>query len=257
MNTFFKDLSYGVRSLVKNPGFTLVAVLSLALGIGVNTTVFSLMDAISLRSLAVQNPDQIVEIATREAAGEPHTDFSYPVYAGLRDRNEALSGVVAYADTNFGLTAGNQTERIRGEFVSSNYFSVLGVQPIVGSGFAADDERAGAPRVAVISETLWSRLLGRDSAVLQKTVTLNGRTFSVVGVVSKRFSGILRGMQTDVWITLPHSVDFEGNPDRLTSENISWLSLAGRLKQETLDSTGPGAIDVTAPGCFEGRPRCR
>lgn len=248
MGTLLKDLRYGVRTLVRTPGFTLVAVLSLALGIGVNTTVFSLLDAIVLRSMAVQNPDQIVEIATREAAGEPHTDFSYPLYAGLRDGNEALAGMVAYADTNFGLSAGDQTERIRGEFVSSNYFSVLGVQPTIGSGFAADDERAGAPRVAVISEALWSRLLGRQASVLQKTITLNGRTFAVIGVAPKNFSGLLRGMKTDVWITLPHNADFEGRPDLLTSQDISWLSLAGRLKQGTTIQQAQSQLTSLLPG---------
>src|SRR5258705_4845555 len=106
MRTLIKDLRYGIRMLAKTPGFTVVAVLSLALGIGANTTVFSLLDAILLRSLPVPNPEQIVDIATIEPGGEPHADFSYPLYAGLRDHTTTLSGMVAYTDTNFGLTAG-------------------------------------------------------------------------------------------------------------------------------------------------------
>src|SRR6267143_6556708 len=114
MRTLLKDLRYGIRMLAKTPAFTIVAVLSLALGIGVNTTVFSLLDAVMLRSLPVQHPEQIVDIATREAGGEPHTDFSYPLYAGLRDHNDVLSGMIAYVDATLGLAAGDQTERIRG-----------------------------------------------------------------------------------------------------------------------------------------------
>ena len=230
MQTLWQDLRYGFRMLAKTPAFTVVAVLSLALGIGANTTVFSLMDAVMLRSLPIQNPEQIVEVATGTPGGSPHYDFSYPLYAGLRDNNQALSGLVAYSNTNFGLAAGDQTERIRGEMVSSNYFSVLGVQPAIGSAFAPADEAAGAPRTAVISDPLWTRLLSRDASVLNKTISLNGRNFSVVGVAPKNFAGLLRGMQTDVWITLPHNVDFENSPKLLTSPTLSWLSLAGRLK---------------------------
>src|SRR4030095_8437199 len=135
MGTLLKDLRYAIRMLAKTPAFTLVAVISLALGIGANTTVFSLLDAAFLRSLPVQQPDRIVLIATGQAGGAPHTDFSYPSYTNLRDSNDALSGTIAYADTNFGLSAGDNTERIHGEFVSSNYFSVLGVNPALGSAF--------------------------------------------------------------------------------------------------------------------------
>ena len=251
MQTLLKDLRYGIRMLGKSPGFTLVAVLSLALGIGANTTVFSLLDAIMLRSLPVQNPEQIVDIATKVAGGEPHTDFSYPLYTALRDHNDALSGMVAYSDTNFGLAAGDQTERIRGEYVSANYFSVLGVQPMIGSAFAAGDERPGAPRVAVISEALWNRRLNHDPSVLQKTITLNGRTFSVVGVVPKGFSGLLRGMQTDIWITLPQMADLDGNPELMSSPNLSWLSLAGRLKPGTTIQQAQAQLSALLPGVSE------
>jgi len=255
MGTLLKDLRYGIRMLAKTPVFTMVAVLSLALGIGVNTTVFSLLDAVILRSLPVQHPEQIVDIATRVAGGEPHNDFSYPLYAGLRDHNDVLSGMVAYIDTSLGLAAGDQTERIRGEFVSSNYFSVLGIQPAIGSTFAPDDERPGAPRVAVISYALWNRRLEGEPGALQKTITLNGRTFSVVGVAPKGFSGLLRGMQTDVWITLPHNADFDGNPKLLSSDQVSWLSLAGRLKPGITIEQAQARLTALLPGVSNEAPQ--
>lgn len=230
MGTLIKDIRYGLRMLAKTPAFTVVAILSLALGVGANSTVFSLLDAVMLRSLPVHNPEQIVEIATGEVGGEPHTDFSYPSYTNLRDNNDALSGLIAYSSTNLGLAAGDTTERIRGEFVSSNYFSTLGVRPAVGSGFAPDDERSGAQRAAIISHALWNRSFGAQPSVLQRTINLNGRTFSVVGVAPKSFQGMLRGLPTDVWITLPHMAEFENNPKLLTTPTLSWLSLAGRLK---------------------------
>ncbi|HKO44402.1 MAG TPA: ABC transporter permease [Pyrinomonadaceae bacterium] len=229
MSTLLKDLRYGLRMMARTPAFTAVAILSLALGIGANATVFSLMDAVMLRALPVQHPDQIVLVGTG-VPGEPtHTDFSYPLYTSLRDNNQAVS-LIGYADTNFGIAAGDRTDRIHGEMVSANYFDVLGVAPAMGSAFAPSDEAPGAPRAAVISDALWTRLLGRDPAVLNKTIMLNGRNFSVVGVAPKQFSGLVRGMPTDVWITLPHNAEFEGAPQLLSTPTMSWLSIAGRLK---------------------------
>jgi macrolide transport system ATP-binding/permease protein len=243
-----KDLSYGIRMLAKTPGFTLVAVLSLALGIGANTTVFSLLDAIRLRSLPIENPERMVNIATLIPGNEPHSNFSYPLYTGLRDGNQTMSGVIAYTETNLGLTVGDQTERIRGEIVSANYFSVLGVQPAMGSAFAPDDERPGAPGTAVISNALWHRRLAGHPGALGKTITLNGRTFSVVGVAPKKFSGLLRGMQTDVWVTLPHMAVFEGNPKLMNSPNLIWLFVAGKLKPDTTIEQAQSQLSSLLPG---------
>lgn len=251
MTTLLKDLSYGIRMLAKSPGFTLVAVLSLALGIGANTTVFSLLDAVMLRSLPIENPERMVSIATLVKGGEPHLDFSYSLYTGLRDGNQTLSGVVAYTGKNLGLTAGDQTELIHGEIVSANYFSVLGVQPAMGTAFAPDDERPGAARAVVISDALWHRRLAGDPRVLNKTITLNGRTFSVVGVAPRRFSGLWRGMPTDVWLTLPHMADFEGNPKLMNSPNLSWLSLAGKLKPATTIQQAQSQLTSLLPGISE------
>ena len=251
MRTLMKDLRYGIRMLVKSPGFTIVAVLSLALGIGANTTVFSLLDAVMLRSLPVSHPEQIVDIATREGGGEPHADFSYPLYAGLRDHNDVLSGTIAYVDTSLGLAVGDQTERISAEFVSANYFSVLGIQPAIGSAFAPEDERPGAARIAVISYALWKRRLGGEPAVLQKTIALNGRIFSVVGVAPQNYSGLLRGLRTDVWLSLPHRVDFEADPKLLTSDQVSWLSLAGRLKPGVTIEEAQARLTALLPGVSE------
>jgi len=248
MMTLIKDLRYGLRMLAKTPGFTLVAVLSLALGIGANTTVFSVLDAVMLRSLPVENPERMVNIATLVKGGEPHLDFSYSLYTGLRDGSQTLSGVVAYSETNLGLAVGDQTERIRGEVVSANYFSVLGVQPAMGSAFAPDDERPGAARAAVISDALWHRRLAGDPGAVGKTISLNGRTFSVVGVAPKRFTGLLRGMQSDIWITLPHLADFEGNPKLMNSPNLSWLFLAGKLKPDTTIQQAQSQLTSLLPG---------
>jgi predicted permease len=229
--------------LARTPAFTAVAILSLALGIGANATVFSLMDAVMLRALPVQSPDQLVLVGTGLPGEPPHTDFSYPLYTALRDNNQALS-LMGYAQTNFGIAAGDRTDRIQGEMVSANYFDVLGVAPAMGSAFAPSDEMPGAPRAAVISDGLWTRLLGRDPGVLHKTIMLNGRNFSVVGVAPKQFSGLVRGLPTDVWITLPHNAEFENTPNLLSAPTLSWMSLAGRLKPGV--STEQAASQLTS-----------
>ncbi|HSS19136.1 MAG TPA: ABC transporter permease [Pyrinomonadaceae bacterium] len=248
MQTLLKDIRYGMRMLLRTPGFTFVAVLSLALGIGANSTVFSLLDAIRLRSLPIPNPQQLVDIATVAEDGEPHTDFSYPLYAGLRDHSTKLSGMVAYSETNLGLAVGDQTERIRGEFVSANYFPVLGVQPAVGVAFNPEDEQIGAARGAVISYPLWNRLLGGESSVIGKSITLNGRTFSVLGVAPRGFTGLIRGLPTDVWLALPHQAEFEGNPKLLNTPTQSWLSLAGRLQPGVTMQQAQAELSALLPG---------
>jgi predicted permease len=244
MQTLLKDIMFGLRMLLRSPGFTLVAVLSLALGIGANTSVFSLLDAIRLRSLPIPHPEEMVDIATVLPGGEPHADFSYPLFAALRDNNHSFSGILAYADSNLGLAAGDQTERIRAEFVSANYFSVLGVPPAFGSVFSVEDEQPGAARAVVISHALWQRRFAGQAAPLNQTLTLNGRTFTVLGVAPNGFGGLLRGFQTDVWLTLPHKADFENQPKLLSTPTMSFVALAGRLKPGT--SIQQAQADLTA-----------
>ena len=251
METLLRDIRYGIRSLTKRPGFTAVTIITLALGIGANTTVFSLMDAVLLRSLPVRNANEIVEIATRTTGGGLHPDFSYPLYAAMRESNSELAGMIAYADSSFGLSAGDQTERLRGEYVSANYFDVLGVRPSTGFTFTRDDERPGAQQVAVISYALWNRRFGGDPSVVQKTIALNGRAFSVIGVAPRTFSGLVRGMGADVWITLPHVAELENSPERMTSVTSSWLALVGRLRPQFTIQQAQALMTARLPSGFE------
>ena len=251
METLLKDIRYGFRSLAHRPVFTLVAVVVLSLGIGANTTVFSLMDAVMLRSMPVSNPDQMVEIVTRTTGGGLHPDFSYPLYAALRESSPEFDGIIAYDDTSFGLSAGDQTDRLNGEYVSANYFAVLGVRPATGSAFGPDDDRPGAPPVAVISNSLWHKRFGGSAAALQQTIALNGRRFSVIGVAPRNFGGMMRGVNADVWITLPHAAEFESSPDRMSSRTTNWLSLVGRLKPQFTIPQAQALLSTRLPSGFE------
>src|SRR5262245_9283375 len=168
MQTFWRDLRYGARTLLKNPGFTLIAVLTLALGIGANTAIFSLTDQILLRQLPVDRPEELVILRSPgpksgrvSSDGDSATSFSYPMYKDLRDRNTAFSGLLARYATSLSVAGAGQTERAEGELVSGNYFDVLGVRPALGRVFNQEDDRVpGANPVIVLSHNYWTRRFG-------------------------------------------------------------------------------------------------
>ncbi|HEY7179988.1 MAG TPA: ABC transporter permease, partial [Blastocatellia bacterium] len=228
LEILWQDLRYGVRMLLKGPGFTAIAVLTLSLGIGANTAIFTLLDKVLIRPLPVERPDQLVTFV--EDAGGAPAIFSYPLYAELRERNDALSGVVAYEQRPFSLSDGNVTERVVGQIVSGNYFAVLGVRPALGRFFQPEEDRTpGAHPVVVISHGLWRRRFGADPAVIGKTLSLNAYRYTVVGVAPAEFTGTTRGTANDVYapITMLAQVG-DGCP--LDNRNCGWLSLIGRLK---------------------------
>ncbi len=224
-----QDVRFGVRVLLKNPGFTLIAVLTLAFGIGANTAIFSLLDKVLIRELPVKQPHQLVAFV--EDAAEVPRVFSYPDYADLRNRNEALSGVVAYFQRPFSLSAGNQAERVIGQIVSGNYFAVLGVQPALGRFFLHEEDRApGAHPVAVIGHGLWRRNFGADPTVIGRTVRLNGYGFTVVGVAPSEFTGTTRGTVSDVYVPVMMTAQAQPDGCSLENRNCGWLQLIGRLR---------------------------
>ncbi len=247
----WQDLRFGARMFVKNPGFTLIAIITLALGIGANSALFGLLDAVMLRTLAVPRPQELVLVSTRTSEGGLHPDFSYPLYVALRDGNDVFAGMLASADTSFGISFGDRTERARGEYVSANYFSVLGLPMSRGAGFGASDEYLGAQPATVISDKLWKRFRGGDPAVLFKSLTINGRNFAVVGVAPPGFNGLSRGLSTDVWLTLPHRLALGGPPELLNDRTTSWLSLAARLKPGVTATQAQARLSTQLPAGFE------
>ena len=188
----FQDLRYGVRMLGTHPGFAAVAIVTLALGIGANTAIFSIMDRLLIRTLPVDEPHQLVAFVS-DANGEPGI-FSYPAYANLRDQNDVLSGLVAFVQRPFTVSDGTQTERVTGEIVSGNYFDVLGVRPAVGRFFLPEEDRTpGVHAVVVIGHALWRRRFGADPGVLGKAITVNAHRYTIVGVAPSEFKGITPG----------------------------------------------------------------
>src|SRR5262245_12277876 len=187
MQTLFQDLRYGARMLLKKPGFTMIAIITLALGIGANTAVFSLVNTVVVRPLPVERPEQLVSL-NNVALKLPV--ISYLNYRDFRDRNNAFSGMVAYRYTPFGLSVNGVNERVWGYLATGNSFEVLGVKPALGRFFTPDDDRApGAHPVAVITYDCWQKRFAGDPKVIGKTVIINGRNFTIIGVAPQGFYG--------------------------------------------------------------------
>ncbi len=222
------DVRYALRILRESPAFTTAAVVSLALGIGINTAVFSLINAVLLRTLPVKNPEQLVVF-------NHGNDFSYPMYQDLRDGNTVLSGLLCRFTIPASMSGDGQTDRISAELVSGNYFQVLGVQALIGRTLMPDDARVpGAQPVVVLSNAFWRRRFGSDPGVVGKKIRLDGHPMTVVGITPAGFQGTEVGVSPDVRvpITMVRAMlpDLPAHID-MSSRGWGWLDLVGRLKE--------------------------
>ncbi len=184
------DLKFAFRMLMKNPGFTAVVVLTLALGIGANTAIFSAVDRLLVRPLCVERPGNLATVGF-DAGGNLGEEFCYPIYRAYREANSCFTGLIAYRPLSLNVAADERAERIEGMVISGNYFSVLGVTPAVGRTFLPEeDQTPGTHPVAVISHRLWRQRFGGDSAVIGRTMNINAQTFSIIGVAPPEFTCI-------------------------------------------------------------------
>ena len=232
MRTLLKDIVFCLRLLRKSPGFTTVVVVSLGLGIGVNTTIFSFVNAVLLRPLpSVEQPDRLVEIYTSYAGGMRFGAVSYLDYVDLRDRNQVFDGIMAQRLTLVNLSRNGENEIVPGAVVSGNYFSVLGVKAGRGRTFLPEeDQTPGASPVAVISHGLWQRRFAAEPSLVGQTITINARSFTVVGIAPQEFVGANVGLAPDIWIPLMMQAVAMPGADRLKERGIRWLELVGRVK---------------------------
>jgi hypothetical protein len=199
----FQDLRFGVRILLKHKGFTLVAVLSLALGIGANTAIFSLMDAVLLKMLPVERPEQlyfIQNVGPRRLGGSAPP---YPCFERFRDQNQSFTGLAAFTRRDLRIRIDGQREEVMGQFVSGNYFSLLGVSPVLGRALSPADDTApqrGGPDglVAVISHNYWTSRFGRSPEVIGKVVQVGNDPVTIVGVTPPEFYGLFPGTEIDI-----------------------------------------------------------
>ena len=237
----WRDLRYSVRMLSRHPGFTIIAVVSLALGIGLNTAIFSIVNAVLLRPLPVDRPDDLVALYTSADSGDPYSSSSYPDYADLAASASTLDGLTAHSLMFVGIDRGDATRTTLGEIVSPNYFSVLGVRLTVGRGFEPGDERVTAAPTTVISARMWQRDFNRDPGVVGRTIQIRGRAYSIVGVAPESFGGLAPGMSAELWVPAGcvddiepvGMIDVTASPTgatRVERRGQRWLFLTGRLK---------------------------
>jgi predicted permease len=242
------DVRYALRMLTKNPAFAGVVVLTLALGIGANAAIFSLLDQVLLQSLPVANPEQLVVLSVYEAK-EPNVDssFSYPMYQDLRDRNSVFSGVIARGGTQMNVSYGDQTERVRGELVSGNFYEVLGVRPWIGRLFTQEDDRTPrAHPVAVLSYKFWESRFNKDPNLIGKTILVNEQPVTVLGVTPPGFYGVDLSNNPDVRVPLMMTPVFNPlPPPRLQSRRHQWLSVMARRKADVSPEQAQASLSVT------------
>ncbi|MHB8501830.1 MAG: ABC transporter permease [Candidatus Acidiferrales bacterium] len=239
MHNLWKDIRFGLRMLAKSPGFTLIAVITLALGIGANTAIFSLMNQILLQRLPVKNPSELVILRAPGPVtghvsddGDAAESFSYPMYKGLRDNNSVFSGIFGMYGFPASVANHGETDRASGELVSGNYFDVLGVQPAVGRLFSQDDDRVpGAQPVVVLSNSYWERRFGGDPSVLNKVLLINNVEMTVVGVSQAGFFGVQVGKTPDIFVPLMMTRQMiPTGGETLDEWNDYWMNVLARRK---------------------------
>jgi predicted permease len=238
LDSLLQDIRYGLRMLGKNPGFTAVAVLTLALGIGANTAIFTVINAVMLRALPVQHPEQLVAVGNPAhvhafGSGTPRTDiFSFPLYREVRDNNSVFSSVLASSNlSNPRITIERGAEDIRARLVSENYFQTLGVSPLLGQTFSPDQARIpGADPVLVISYRYWQTRFAADPAIIGRKVRLNNYPFTIIGVAPPGFFGEVVGDRPDVWAPMMMQPQLMPSRGFLEDANTASLLLIARLQ---------------------------
>ena len=242
------DIRYALRLLTKNPVFTAVVVLTLALGIGANAAIFSLLDKVLLQSLPVAKPDQLAVLSQYDPKQGPNSgsSFSYPMYQDLRDRNSVFSGVIARGGAQMNVSYGDQTERVTGELVSGNFFEVLGVRPWAGRLFTQDDDRTpGAHPVAVLSYRFWESRFNKDPNLIGKTILVNETPLTVLGVTPPGFFGVNLSHNPDVRVPLTMTPVFNPQPPtRLQSRRHLWLHVMARRKADVSAEQAQASLNV-------------
>ena len=247
------DVRYALRSLRASPGFALVAILSLGLAIGANTAIFSLIDAVMLRSLPVMRPEELVRVTTPARSGslgEGSDNFTNPLWEALRDGQNVFSGAFATSDEGFDLGAGGQSRPAAGAWVSGGYFSTLGVRPAAGRLVAPADDYRGCPPVAVISHGFWrSAYAGRPDAV-GRTVSLNGHPFEIIGVAAAGFSGVQVGRADEVFVPLCTMPIVQGGQSPLDDRSSWFLYVFGRVRPGMTTEGAGQRLAALAPAVF-------
>jgi predicted permease len=249
MSTLLQDLRFGLRMLARSPGFTAVAVLSLALGIGANSTIFSIVDTLFLRPWPVKDPARLAQITTHQPKESDFSFASYPDYLDIRQQVSAFADVVAYGGRGgFISIAGQQGKEVSTEVVSQNYFAALDVKPLRGRTFSPQSGQAGSEsHSVVVSYPLWQRYFGGDPSLPGKTVLLDGREFTVIAITPQNFGGLRSGWTPDTWVTKEGWETMVPGENRYdNARDNRWFELAGYVRPGAQLSEARAQLDTLA-----------
>ncbi len=258
MNQLWQDLRYGIRTLASKPGFTVAAVLVLALGIGANSAVFSLINAFLLKPLQVQKPEELTGLYSRDTKHpDAYRAFSYPNYVDIRENNQAFSSLAALNMALVGIEEGDSTRRAMATVVSSNYFSTLGVTMLKGRAFLPAEEKPGGELTAIVTYSFWKKK-GEDPQLVGKPVRINGHLFTIVGITPQGFTGTMALLSPDVFVPLSSygmvMNDFDGQVKPLAARDNNSLMVMGRLKPGLAPQAADATLAVTASGMEKAYP---
>lgn len=241
-----QDLRFGLRMLLKNPGFTLVAILTLALGIGANTTIFSMINSVLLSPLPYQESEKLVLISHRNARREGNFELTPASYFDLRQQSKSFEQIATFVSHDFNLTGTGEPERLQGQVVSAALFTLLKVQPSIGRVFTGADDRDGAPRVVLLSHGLWQRRFGADVNIIGRTLTLDDQSYTVVGVMTPEFD--FPAKRTELWAPLAFAANAAND------RGSYYLSGIARLKSGVTITAAQNELDVIARNLTQAYP---
>jgi predicted permease len=250
LENLFADVRYALRWLRRSPGFTLIAITSLAIGIGFNTTLFTLVDALLFRPLPVERPDQLVDVYTTGGDGDTYATSSYPDFLDIKSQNQVFSDMLAYSPSIAAVKLTDRSRLALGEVVTGNYFQMLGVKARLGRTLLPNDDSPGAPRAAVISYRAWNREYGASPSVIGQSIRIKGQPYTIVGVLPADYIGMVPLIAPEIWTAAAYVDDVEpggiisnvpsptGNT-RLERRGMRWMFVKGRLKPGvTVDQAG-------------------
>ncbi len=251
LGDLFQDVRYGLRLLGKNPGFTAVCILTLALGIGANTAVFSLVDTVMLKMLPVQKPEELMVVGMLSPGDdEPNTNFTNPIWEQVRDHQDVFSGVFTWGGAQFDLSQGGESHLIDGLYVSADYFHTLGVNTAAGRLFTNSDDRRGCSGSVVLSYGFWRDHFGGEQDAIGKMLDLSGHPMEVIGVAPPGFFGVDVGQKFDVAVPICSEAIFSGKDSMLDHRSAWWLSVAGRPKAGYSTAQVSARLKVISPEIF-------
>ena len=253
----FTDLKYALRWLRRSPGFAAVAILSLGLGIGANTAMFSLVDAILLRPIPVEDPGSLVDVFTNSSDGDEYATTSYPDFLDLKAQNTVFSDMTAYTMMFAPLNLGDRARLVMGHIVTANHFDLLGVRPFIGRLLQQADDLPGAERVVVLSHRMWRSDFGGDTGVIGRSLQLRGQPYTIVGVAPATFTGAIPILVPELWLPIAHAEEIEpaGINDNIPSptgrtraerRGSRWLFVKGRLKPSVTVAAAQANVQVLA-----------